>query len=65
MGVKLFPIYEVIAAEYPDQYNSLAGQLHGLDKVPKPAAGKTIDFEFASLLAYCKLGKPLLFLKGV
>src|SRR6478672_9419629 len=41
--------YEVIAAGYPDQYNSLAGQLHGLESVPKPVAGKPIDFEFASL----------------
>jgi hypothetical protein len=56
--------YEVIAAGYPDQYNSLAGQLHGLESVPKPVAGKPIDFEFASLLAYCKLGEAVTFPEG-
>src|ERR1700722_14875010 len=41
--------YEVIAGGYPDKYNSLGGQLHGLKDVPKPTAGQQIDFEFASL----------------
>src|SRR5882724_7817396 len=39
--------YEIIAAGYPDQYQSLAGQLHGLEAVPKPETTKKIDFEFA------------------
>ena len=39
--------YEVIAGGHPDQYNSLAGQLHGLGAVPKPTAGEPIDFEMA------------------
>jgi hypothetical protein len=56
--------YEAIAAGYPDKYYSLAGQLHGLDKLPKPEAGKAIDFEFASLLAYCKLGETGTFPAG-
>src|SRR4051812_29679665 len=43
--------YEVIAAGYPEKYNSLAGQLSGFKAVPKPVAGKKIDYEFASLLA--------------
>ena len=43
--------YEVIAGGYPDKYTSLAGQVRGLKEVPKPEAGKNIDFEFASLLA--------------
>src|ERR1700742_560889 len=30
--------YEVIAGGYPEKYNSLAGQLHGLKYVPKPPA---------------------------
>src|SRR4051794_18787329 len=42
--------YEVIAAAFPDKYQSLAGQLHGLAQVSKPT-GK-IDFEFAALLAF-------------
>ena len=56
--------YEVIAAGYPNEYNSLAGQLHGLTNVPKPPVNKAIDFEFASLLAYCKLGEAVTFPEG-
>jgi hypothetical protein len=56
--------YEVIAGGYPDRFNSLAGQLRGLSAVPKPAAGQNIDFEFASLLAYCKLGEAVTFPEG-
>lgn len=56
--------YEVIAAGYPDKYNSLGGQLNGLTNIPKPPAGKAIDFEFASLLAYCKLGEAVTFPEG-
>src|ERR1700759_1983251 len=48
--------YEVIAAGYPDQYFSLGGQVNGLKSLPKPVAGHPIDVEFASLLAFCKLG---------
>lgn len=56
--------YEIIAAGYPDQYFSLSGQLHGLNDVPKPPANKAIDYEFASLLAYCKLGEAVTFPEG-
>ncbi|HLX92322.1 MAG TPA: hypothetical protein VKR32_11595, partial [Puia sp.] len=56
--------YEVIAAGYPEQYNSLAGQLHGLTSVPRPAKDQQIDFEFASLLAFCKLGEAVTFPEG-
>jgi len=56
--------YEVIAGGYPDKYNSLAGQLKGLDEVPKPASDKKIDFEFGALLAYCKLGEAVTFPEG-
>jgi hypothetical protein len=56
--------YEVIAGGYPDQYYSLSGQLHGLGPVPKPTAGLPIDFEFASLLAFCKLGESVTFPAG-
>jgi hypothetical protein len=54
----------VIAAGFPDKYESLAGQLHGLTPVPKPAPGKKIDFEFASLLAFSKLGEAVTFPEG-
>lgn len=56
--------YEVVAAGYPDKYRSLAGQLRGLDGIPKPPVGQKIDFELASLLAYCKLGEAVTFPKG-
>ena len=56
--------YEVIAAGYPDKYNSLVGQLHGLQFVPKATEGQKIDFEFSALLAYCKLGEAVTFPAG-
>jgi hypothetical protein len=56
--------YEVIAAAHPNEYNSLAGQLRGLGPVPRPPAGQTIDFELATLLAYCRLGESVTFPAG-
>lgn len=56
--------YEVIAAGYPDQWNSLGGQLKGLGQLPHAPKDKPIDFEFASLLAFCKLGEAVTFPAG-
>ena len=56
--------YEVIAGGYPGQYQSLAGQLHGLKELPKPDTAKKVDYEFAALLAYCKLGEAVTFPAG-
>lgn len=56
--------YEVMAAGYPNQYNSLAGQLKQLTALPKPDTAKKIDYEFAALLAYCKLGEAVTFPAG-
>ncbi|MBK5272339.1 MAG: vanadium-dependent haloperoxidase [Bacteroidia bacterium] len=56
--------YEVIAAGYPDKYQTLAGQVHGLTTSVKPEAGKKIDFEFAALLAFSKLGESVTFPEG-
>lgn len=56
--------YEVIAAGYPDQFQSLAGQANGLDKIPAPPSGKEIDFHFASILAFSKLGEAVTFPEG-
>jgi len=53
--------YEAIAAGYPEKYNSLSGQLHGLTSVPQPGAKEKTDFEFASILAFCKLGEAVTF----
>ena len=56
--------YEVIAAGYPDKYQSLDGQLHGLTNLPRPTAGQKINFEFAALLAFAKLGEAVTFPEG-
>jgi hypothetical protein len=56
--------YEVMAAGNTDKYLSLGGQLHGLSDVPKPEAGKKIDFELASILAFTKLGEAVTFPEG-
>jgi hypothetical protein len=56
--------YEVIAAGYPDKFTSLAGQLKDLKAIEKPKQGKKINFEFASLLAFCKLGESVTFPEG-
>ncbi len=56
--------YEVIAGGYPNRFRSLAGQLHGLTPLPQPPAATTIDYEFASLLACCKLGEAVTFPEG-
>jgi hypothetical protein len=56
--------YEVIAGGYPDKYSSLAGQLKGLKLVPKPRKEDSINFQFAALLAFCKLGEAVTFPAG-
>jgi hypothetical protein len=53
--------YEVIAAGYPDKFNSLAGQLNGLTALPLPDKNKKIDYEFASLIAFWKIGRTVTF----
>ena len=56
--------YEVMAAAYPNRYNSLVGQIHGLSFIPKPPVGQKINFELCALLAYCKLGESVTFPAG-
>ena len=56
--------YEVIAAGDPQHYQSLAGQLNGLDSSAVVPKGKTIDFHFAALLAFCQLGEAVTFPEG-
>lgn len=56
--------YEVMAAGDPKNYQSLVNQLHGLTYVPQPAPGKKINFNFAALLAFCKLGEAVTFPEG-
>ncbi len=56
--------YEVMAAGNSTRFNSLAGSLNGLNEVPKPKVGKQINFDFAALLAFCKLGETVTFPEG-
>ena len=42
-------------------YNSMAGQLHGLSEVPKPKEGEEYCFELASTEAILKVGRALVF----
>ena len=56
--------YEVIAAGYPDKYKSLVGQLNGFTKVAEPTVGEKIDYEYASILAFCKVGEAVTFPEG-
>ena len=56
--------YEVMAAGYPKEYNSLANQLRDLKEIPKPDSSQKINFEFASLLSFCTLGQLVTFPEG-
>src|SRR3954465_13391559 len=55
--------YEVIAAG-DKNYTSLAGQIHDLKPVPKPADKSKVDFPFAALIAFCKVGNAVTFPEG-
>jgi len=56
--------YEVIAAGNPSKFKSLVGQLNGLKKVAKPVSSGKIDFEYAALIAFCKVGEAVTFPEG-
>lgn len=56
--------YEVMAAAHPDKYQSLGGQLSGLETLPKPEPEKEIDFELAAILAFSTLGEAVTFPEG-
>ncbi len=56
--------YEVIAAGYPKQYQSLSGQLNGFEPGVKPVVPPEADIELASLLAYIKVGEAVTFPEG-
>jgi len=56
--------YEVIAAGNPQQYQSLAGQVHGLSALPQPIANQPIDYDLAALLSYIKVGESVTFPEG-
>ncbi len=56
--------YEIVAAGYPNKYQSLAKQINGLKMVAKPVANAPIDYELAALLAYIKVGEAVTFPEG-
>src|SRR6478735_3220071 len=55
--------YEVIAAG-DSNYISLSGQVKSLPPMPKPVTGDKIDFQFAALIAFCKVGNAVTFPEG-
>jgi hypothetical protein len=55
--------YEAMVPGFPE-YQSLAGQLNGLDPVPQPEAGKTYCFPLAGTNAMLIVGKTLVFSEG-
>ncbi len=52
--------YEAAVPGAPD-YQSLSGQLNGLDPSPKPEDGKEYCYPLASIQAFLKVGKALIF----
>src|SRR6202012_4254529 len=56
--------YEVVAAAHPEHYRSLAGQLNGLEKVAQPDKNAAINYEYAAVLAFCKVGEAVTFPEG-
>lgn len=52
--------YETLVNHYPE-YQSLAGQVKGLEAAPKPNPSKDIDFHLASIHSFLTVGKALIF----
>lgn len=52
--------YEALVPDHPE-YNSLVGQLNGLESVPQPEAGKTYCYPLAATKAMLRTGKALIF----
>ena len=55
--------YETMAAGN-DKFQSLSGQIKHLPVMPKPEAGKEIDFSLAALFSFCKVGNAVTFPEG-
>ena len=55
--------YECIAAE-DSCYNTLSGQIKHLPQMPALASKKDIDFQFAAVLAFTKVGNAVTFPEG-
>lgn len=52
--------YEAIIHDHAD-YQTLAGQISGLEPLPKPEEGKEYCYPVASIRAFLKVGKALIF----
>ncbi|QEC68369.1 vanadium-dependent haloperoxidase [Panacibacter ginsenosidivorans] len=55
--------YEVIVAG-DSNYISLSGQIRSLPPMPKPSKDDKVDFQFAALIAFCKVGNAVTFPEG-
>ncbi len=56
--------YEVMVQGYPTEFKSLVGQLHGFEKVFKCRDTQTVNFNYAAILAFCKVGEAVTFPEG-
>lgn len=56
--------YEVVASGDPEHFRSLAGQIKHLPAVPKASKDTAVDYQFASLLAFCTVGNAVTFPEG-
>lgn len=52
--------YEAMAVSSPD-YQSLAGQLHGLEEIPQPEEGEEYSYSLASIRAFLATARKLIF----
>ncbi|MBL7698086.1 MAG: vanadium-dependent haloperoxidase [Chitinophagaceae bacterium] len=55
--------YECIVAG-DSSYHTLSGQMAGLPPMPKPAPNSQLDYRFAALLAFTKVGNAVTFPEG-
>ena len=55
--------YECVVAG-DSSYRSLAGQIRHMPEMPKPTAGKPVDFSLAAMLAFTKVGNAVTFPEG-
>ena len=56
--------YECVAAG-DSNYHSLSGRISHMPAMPKPEAGKQIDYSLAALLSFVKVGNAVTFPEGV
>jgi hypothetical protein len=53
--------YECAIHQSPEKYQTLAGQLNGLEPVPQPVEGEEYCYSLASVQAMLKIGRALVF----